>query len=378
MKVFIATDTKMYIVNNRCYVDNSFLPIIYRYSNYFGKIILCTRIVSTNEKPNFCEEITPYIEKYIGIESLMCVYKKKNIDLIKKEISAVNLVIGRVPSLVSYKVIDIAKKLNKPYLTEAMGCAWDAYWNHSLIGKLIAPYMYVKMRNVIYKANYATYVTEKFLQTRYPCKNNHIHASNVSISSSSQEVIERRLNKIKNMNKKSLVLLTAAGVDVKYKGQEYVIKCIKDLNKYGIDIEYHLVGKGEGRYLKKLCKKYKVEDKVFFHGGISREAVFMMMDNADIYIQPSKQEGLPRAVIEAMSRGCLVLGSDVAGIPELLHSTCIFRRGSSKSIKKAIINLLSLNMEFIAISNFEKSTEFEENVLNKRRKQYYNFIIREI
>ena len=41
-------------------------------------------------------------------------------------------------------------------------------------------------------------------------------------------------------------------------------------------------------------------------------------DNIDVFIMPSLQEGLPRSMVEAMSRGCNVIGSRVGGIPELL------------------------------------------------------------
>ena len=77
-------------------------------------------------------------------------------------------------------------------------------------------------------------------------------------------------------------------------------------------------------------------------------------DSIDIYVQPSKQEGLPRAVIEAMSRGCPVLGTDIAGIPELIQERCLFKKGSVKSFINAVERLLICNQADIAIENFNK------------------------
>ena len=85
----------------------------------------------------------------------------------------------RLPSLVSLKVYRLARKNSKKYLTEVMGCAWDAYWNHSIVGKLLAPGMFLGMRRMVKKADYCVYVTKSFLQKRYPCNNESVGISNV-------------------------------------------------------------------------------------------------------------------------------------------------------------------------------------------------------
>jgi glycosyltransferase involved in cell wall biosynthesis len=38
----------------------------------------------------------------------------------------------------------------------------------------------------------------------------------------------------------------------------------------------------------------------------------------DVYLQPSLWDGMPNALLEAMSAGCAVIGSDAGGIPELI------------------------------------------------------------
>lgn len=39
---------------------------------------------------------------------------------------------------------------------------------------------------------------------------------------------------------------------------------------------------------------------------------------ADVYLQPSLWDGMPNALLEAMAAGCLVIGSDAGGIPEII------------------------------------------------------------
>ena len=62
--------------------------------------------------------------------------------------------------------VDAARKLNKPYLMECAGCAWDEYWNYSTSGKLLAPYMEYREKRDTRDASHVIYVTEKWLQNR--------------------------------------------------------------------------------------------------------------------------------------------------------------------------------------------------------------------
>ena len=82
------------------------------------------------------------------------------------------------------------------------------------------------------------------------------------------------------------MLGTTAAIDVKYKGQENVIKAIAILKKQGItNIEYELVGNGNSDYLKKIAIDFGVEDSIHFLGGMPHDEVFNWLDKIDIYIQ---------------------------------------------------------------------------------------------
>jgi glycosyltransferase involved in cell wall biosynthesis len=55
---------------------------------------------------------------------------------------------------------------------------------------------------------------------------------------------------------------------------------------------------------------------------------------------PSRTEGLPRALVEAMARGLPAVGTDVGGIPELLDSRCIVRPDDDRALAGALAELL--------------------------------------
>ncbi|NLE06370.1 MAG: glycosyltransferase, partial [Crenarchaeota archaeon] len=220
--------------------------------------------------------------------------RSKAKKIIRDELLNCDFLIARLPSQIGILAIDMAKKYNKPYLIELVGCPWDAYWNHSWKGKLVAPFMWHATKKAVKNAPYVLYVTNEFLQRRYPNTGRTINCSNVALPTLDESVLDARLHKIKQMTKyKPIVLGTTAAVDVRYKGQEYVIHAIAELNKQGYNFEYRLVGGGDKARLQSIAEKYSVADKVIFEGSIPHERVFDYLDDIDIYVQPSKQEGLP-------------------------------------------------------------------------------------
>lgn len=375
MRIFIASEFRCHIYKNEYYLSSKAYSIYKRYADAFGKIVLCSRFVKLNElekgltKIDFIEDIIPINSLF---KSLLGSYNKEINEKIKK----CDLVIGRLPSITAYKTADIAKKHHIPFLAELMCDGWDPYWNHGVSGKLIAPYMHMKMKKVTYDANYAIYVTEKYLQGRYPCKNPSINASNVLIKSVEDIVLENRIKKIKAMPKdiKEITVMTTASIDLLSKGQRFVVRAMGELKKKGIIVKYYLVGGGSKDYLIDEAKKAGVVDQLIFKGELTLDEVYQELDKIDIYIQPSLQEGLPRAVIEAMSRACPCIGSNTAGIPELLNEECITKRYSGKDIAKVLETMLSKGLEKYAITNFKHSKDYLEVTLNARRNKYFDII----
>ncbi|WP_191907340.1 glycosyltransferase family 4 protein [Vibrio diabolicus] len=93
------------------------------------------------------------------------------------------------------------------------------------------------------------------------------------------------------------------------------------------------MGKGDPSRFDGLAKKHGVD--VSFDGFISeKNKILDWLDDIDIYIQPSFQEGLPRATIEAMSRGCIVASSNAGGLNELTLEQFIHSPGDYKSYLK--------------------------------------------
>lgn len=318
------------------------------------------------------------VVKLFNLSSLkgMIMNKKKDYNILKKEISCHDIIMIRLPSFIGFLAVQICKELNKKYCVEVVGCPLDAFWNYNFKGKVIAPYAYYKMRKSVKHAPFVQYVSNEFLQKRYPTQGKNIACSDVFIDEKNIDVIlklrEKRINQFSNKNK--IVLGTVAAVDVKYKGQQYVIKAINYLTNLGYNIEYQLVGGGNEEYLKKIAKRYKVDSKIKFLGLKPHDEVFTWLEQIDIYIQPSSTEGMCRALIEAMSRGCPCIVSNAGGNPELVNKNAVFKKKNVKSLINTVKFVINSNLNDFSKENILKSKCFYDNVLNEKRVNFYNMI----
>lgn len=388
MKLLFVHDVKAQVYNNevfaRSYGYNVWKE---RYLPVFNEIRVMFRIKETSTNLNGISDKSSgdnvTFEQRIGMFAGPEVFFSKRIKrIIRENIENSDAIIVRLDSFLGLQTISECRKKNRAYLIELVGCAWDSFWNHGISGKILAPYIFLRTRKEVRRAPFVVYVTSQFLQRRYPTNGINTNISNVKINPQNPVDLENRIKKIENI-KDRLVLGTAANVDVKYKGQQYVIEALGILKKQGItNIEYQILGAGEQGFLKKIVAMNNVEDQVKFLGSYPHEKVFDWLKNElDVYIQPSLQEGLPRSVIEAMSVALPCIGSDVAGIPELLDEECIFHRKGNKAKQIALlINSLDKNKLLQqAKRNYQEASHYSYELLLKKRfsmlSKYKKYII---
>lgn len=300
--------------------------------------------------------------------------------IITEQLKKVDFAIIRLPSFLGQLTAKIARKLNKPYMVEVVGCPWDSLWNYGLKGKLIAPWVTLSLKRQVKQANYALYVTNRFLQSRYPTDGKGVGCSDVQIDAVSEEVLQRRLEKIRTGGE-TMYLGTTAAVNVPYKGHQYVIEALGKLKKQGItNFVYQMVGDGDRSRLEQYIRDNDVAEQVEFMGAMPHDKVFAWLDTLDIYIQPSRQEGLPRALIEAMSRGLPAIGAATGGIPELIQPACIFSN-TNRNIDEICDLLLSYTperMEQEAKRNHEESKKYLITDIEKRRNDFLKSFVESV
>ncbi|MBI5374053.1 MAG: glycosyltransferase family 4 protein [Candidatus Schekmanbacteria bacterium] len=101
------------------------------------------------------------------------------------------------------------------------------------------------------------------------------------------------------------------------KGYEYFIKAGIILSKKYDDIYFAIAGEGELREnLEQIIKNAGAAERFKFAGW--REDIGNFLNGADIFVLSSLNEGMGKAIVEAMAAGLPVVGTDVGGISEIV------------------------------------------------------------
>lgn len=124
-------------------------------------------------------------------------------------------------------------------------------------------------------------------------------------------------------------LHTSKGVDVLLMAFQKVLESNENL-------KLHIIGSGPAsEKLKRISKKLKLVDNVFFRGVLSKEDVLKEFKSSYISIIPSNSEAFGFTVIEAMSMKTCVIGANNTGIKEIIihnETGLLFKTGDYKGL----------------------------------------------
>ncbi|MBB4091145.1 glycosyltransferase [Salinibacter ruber] len=263
-----------------------------------------------------------------------------------------------------------------PWAMEVVGDVWDALWNYgSVVAKAYAPVAEWHSRYVIRRAPFALYVTQRTLQEKYPCEGHTVGASNVVIPAPEEEVLQRRIERERSRASASRLTLGFVGtIENKTKGLEPAFRALERAAPKLPDLEFRILGPGDPEPWKQKARKMGIENQVFFDGAVpGGKPVLEWLDEIDVYVHPSLQDGLPRSLIEAMSRGCPALASRAGGIPELLPSSVTHVPGDWKRLAKHIrkfVPCADWRMQH-ARQNFETAKDYSQKKLKERRSEFW-------
>jgi glycosyltransferase involved in cell wall biosynthesis len=279
-----------------------------------------------------------------------------------------------MPSEIGEAAIAVARKQRKPTAIEMVACAWDTLWNYGTWqGKVYAPISYLRTRAALAKASHVIYVTEKFLQTRYPTNGKSAAVSDVVISPSSPDVLKRRVAR-ESADRRSMNIGLVGNLSP-IKGIGTLIRAASYLRQRKVPkFELRFLGGGAQERWQKLAHKLGVGVLCDFCGvRPPGRAVWEWLDAIDIYVQPSCTEGLPRATVEAMSRACPVIGSAVGGLPELLPRENMHRPRDARRLADLIEKMLMTPTWRVECSraNFYKAQDYSLDVLDRRRQAFW-------
>lgn len=221
----------------------------------------------------------------------------------------------------------------------------------------------------------ASYVTEEALQRRYPPAPGAFatHYSSIELNDSWLVDAPRPLQ-----SKDEFTLLFVGTLDQLYKAPDVLIDAVALCAAQGLNLKLNIAG--EGQFMAQLqaqAQSLGIAGRVNFLGQLrAGGAVQEQMDKADLFVLPSRQEGLPRVIIEAMARAMPAIGSTVGGIPELLPPEAIVQPGDREGLARKIGEFLRdpQRMARDSARNLENARGYREEILRERRIALYKHV----
>ena len=150
-----------------------------------------------------------------------------------------------------------------------------------------------------------------------------------------KDFFKRSEEKVADFIKKKKLWVTCSRID-EQKGLDILFDAISEIK---IDYEYELLVLGKGNKLKEYKKTYN-KLPIIFHGNVSNPIKYIKL--ADLFIFPSRAEGLGNSLIEAQILGTPIITSDCSAGPkeivEMFSNGELFESGNKEDLKEKLLN----------------------------------------
>ncbi len=286
--------------------------------------------------------------------------------------SAVLLIAPGIVGGVAYRLL---RAQQRPYAVEVVGDPWQCFSPGAVRHPLRPVFRRIfsgLVRRQCAHACAVAYVTEHALQRRYP-PGPHAYRTHYSSIELRREnfVAAPRPARAEGPFR----LVTVGSLAQMYKGPDVLIRAVAENVRRGWDLRLTLVGDGRHRQeLHLLAASLGLAGRVVFRGQLpAGDAVRAELDHADLFVLPSRTEGLPRAVIEAMARGLPCIGSTVGGFPELLPAEDLARPDDVPGLAAKIGDVLGdpARRQRMSKRNLDRAKDYREDILSLRRRAFY-------
>ncbi len=385
MNVILTHDLHGIYLDRKCYtIGNTWYQSWNKYFLSFENISVLARIAPTQQLPSCScrrldgERVSILALKEFGAANFSLNNIFSNLKTIRKAVAGGEALVIR-NGLIG-NLAFLLKPWRKPFALEVVADPNDIFSTEAFHHPLRPFFKFISVLMLKIKCKTASsvlYVTESTLQKRYPAS-----ASAYTVGCSDVELTnDCYIDDIEiSIKRKKVVTIICVGNFYQlYKGQDDLIKSVAICKKKGLDIKLILAGTGKYlSYLQKLAAELMIEEHVEFTGPLSPgKEVRDWIDKSDIFVLPSRCEGLPRALLEAMARGKVCIGTRVGGIPELLPNYFIVEPNDPEALASKIAEVFfnyKLFQEW-SIANLATSKKYKKDVLDERRKMFFSSII---
>lgn len=286
-------------------------------------------------------------------------------------------VVLRVPSALATNLGARLYRKRYPYALKVVGDPRDAFASGAVRHPLRAVWrrwFSSELRRLCASATAAMYVTQTVLQQRYPCPGYTIAGSDVELDDAAFVPEPRMISE----TPRPFRLVFIGSLEQMYKGPDVLIDSLAKCKRNGLDLSLEMIGEGRHRAeLERLARRLGVSDCVTFSGQLpAGEAVRKRLDAAALFVLPSKAEGLPRAMVEAMARALPCIGSTIGGIPELLSPEDMVPPGDADALARKICEVAADAPRQARMSrrNLQKAKPFEYKTLLEQELAFCRYL----
>lgn len=285
----------------------------------------------------------------------------------------------RAPSILAAGLVDTFNDKQHPYALEVVSDPWDVF-SPGVIHHPLRAYFRARFSRDLRcqcQGSFATaYVTKEALQRRYPSRSDAFWASYSDVELGDEAFVLNPRNGYPAGRPARLIMV--GSLAQLYKAPDVLLAAVGICIGQGVDIRLVLVGDGKYRpYLEGRVTGLGLGERVRFAGELPPgKEVRAELDEADLFILPSRTEGLPRAMIEAMARALPCIGSKVGGIPELLLEEDMVPAGDAVALAQKIMEVIRNPIRLASMSrrNLTYSRQYHESLLRKSRIQFYEYV----
>ncbi|TDC66491.1 glycosyltransferase [Micromonospora sp. KC207] len=356
-----------------------------RYLTAFDEVRVVARVAAAPQEPKTALRVdgpgvtVHPVPHYVGPQQ----YLRQRVPIGRAMATAAerdDAVILRVPSALGSLLAGVRRRHGLPYALEVVGDPYDVLApgvvRHPL-RPLLRQRFATRLRRECGSAVAVSYVTADYLQARYPAAP-HAPTANVSSIDLPPEAFAPGPRAVRAGSGRGHTLISIGTLDQLYKGVDTLVEAVAVLVSSGVDVR--LVHAGDGRFaghLKGLAGARGVADRVTFAGWVAPGAPLRArLDAADLAVMPSRTEGLPRALIEAMARALPAIGTAVGGIPELLSPEDLVRPDDPDALAGAIAGMLADpdRMTVASARNLARARRYSRDFLEPRRHAFYQSV----
>jgi len=215
------------------------------------------------------------------------------------------------------------------------------------------------------------YVTRDYLQIRYPAQHpekmfgfSDVYLQDALFDSS----VGRTVAPCEHLR-----IINTAMMHNHSKGHLILLEALAELRRKAVGFDLTLIGDGALRgEFESFAAKLGLAANVHFLGLVDANSVATHVAQHDLFVLPSYQEGMPRAMLEAMAAGIPVIASNVGGIPEVLSEASMVPPGDVIALATRIETLARDRTLLAARANADRQAArpFGYSALQSRYRAY--------